>query len=117
VKVPPRIAFFTWTTTLGKILTIDSLRRRGLTLLNWCCLCKKSEETVNHILIHCEFTKEMWHFDLILFGVSWVMPSNILELVQCWKMQGQSQSNEAIWKVIPTLLMWSIWRERNRCLF
>jgi hypothetical protein len=88
VKAPPRIAFFTWTAALGKILTIDNLRRRGLTLVNWCCLCKKSEETVNHLLIHCEFTSEIWHLVLILFGVSWVMPSNIVELLQCWKTQG-----------------------------
>jgi hypothetical protein len=117
LKAPPRIAFFTWTVALGKILTIDNLMRRGLTLVNWCCLCKKSEETVNYFLIHCEFTSEIWHLVLTFFGVLWVMSSNVVELLQCWKTQGQGQSNEAIWKVIPTLLMQSIWRERNRCLF
>jgi hypothetical protein len=40
VKAPPCIAFFTWMETLGKILTVDNLRRRGLTLVNRCCLCK-----------------------------------------------------------------------------
>jgi hypothetical protein len=73
-------AFFTWMTALDKILMIDNLRRQGLTLVNWCCLCKKSEETVNHLLIHCEFTSELWHLVLGLFGFSWVMPGNILEL-------------------------------------
>jgi hypothetical protein len=73
-------AFFTWMTALDKILMIDNLRRQGLTLVNWCCLCKKSEETVNHLLIHCEFTSELWHLVLSLFGFSWVMPGNILEL-------------------------------------
>jgi hypothetical protein len=43
--------------------------------------------------------------------------SNILELLHCWKTQGQGHSNKAIWKVILALLMWSIWRERNWCLF
>ena len=41
-KVPPRVAFFSWTATLGKILTIDNLRKRGLILVEWCCLCKES---------------------------------------------------------------------------
>jgi hypothetical protein len=45
------------------------------------------------------------------------MPSNIVELLQCWKTQGRGKSKEAIWKVIPTLLMWSIWREINRHIF
>jgi hypothetical protein len=34
VKAPSRIAFFTWTVALGKILTIDNVRRQGLTLVN-----------------------------------------------------------------------------------
>jgi hypothetical protein len=45
------------------------------------------------------------------------MPSNIIELLQCWKTQGRGQSKEAIQKVIPTLLMWIILRERNRRFF
>jgi hypothetical protein len=46
-----------------------------------------------------------------------LIKKNILELFQCWKAQGQRQSKEATWKVIPTLLIWSIWRERNQRLF
>jgi hypothetical protein len=66
MKAPPRISFFTWTMDLGKILTIDNLRRWGLTLVNWCCLCKRSKETVNHLLNYCEFTSEIWHLVLTL---------------------------------------------------
>ena len=44
---------------LDKIPMIDNLRRWGLILVNWYCLCKKSEETINHPLIHCEFTRVM----------------------------------------------------------
>uniref|UniRef100_A0A2N9GD12 Reverse transcriptase zinc-binding domain-containing protein n=1 Tax=Fagus sylvatica TaxID=28930 RepID=A0A2N9GD12_FAGSY len=41
-KVPPRIAFFSWTDALGKLLTIDNLRKRHLIIVDWCCLCKTS---------------------------------------------------------------------------
>ena len=34
VKPSPCIAFFTWTAALSKILTIDNLSRRGITLIN-----------------------------------------------------------------------------------
>jgi hypothetical protein len=33
-KVPNRVAFFTWTAALGKILTIDNLRRRKVIILD-----------------------------------------------------------------------------------
>jgi len=49
VKAPPRVAFFLWT-TLGRILTVDTLRKRGFSLANWCYLCKKNEKTTNHLL-------------------------------------------------------------------
>jgi hypothetical protein len=34
VKAPPCIVFFTWMAALGKVLTINNLRRQGLTLVN-----------------------------------------------------------------------------------
>jgi hypothetical protein len=33
VKAPMRAAFFVWTATLGKILTLDSLRKRNIIVL------------------------------------------------------------------------------------
>jgi hypothetical protein len=44
------------------------------------------------------------------------MPSNIQELLHCWIVQGRGHLKEAIRKVIPALLMCSIWREMNRRL-
>jgi hypothetical protein len=117
VKVPPRVAFFLWTAALDRILMVDTLKKRGFTLGNWCCLCKMNEETTNHLLIHCEYTSALWQLILNLFGVSWVMPNNIQEFLHCWKVQGRGHPKEAIWKVIPALLMWSIWREMNRRIF
>jgi hypothetical protein len=101
----------------GRILTVDNLRRRGFSLANWCCPCKKNEEFINHLLIHCEYIIDLWHLVLNIFGASWMMPSNILELLHCWKFQGWGHPKEAIWKVISTFLMWSIWREKNWRLF
>jgi hypothetical protein len=70
----------------------------------------------DHLLIHCEYTVDFWHLVLNSFGVSRVMPSNILQLLHCWKYLGQGHPNKAIWKVISALLMWII-GERNRRLF
>jgi hypothetical protein len=38
VKAPPHIAFFLWTIAMGRILTVDNLRRWGFHLANWCGL-------------------------------------------------------------------------------
>ena len=40
-KVPPRVAFFSWSASLGKILTTDNLRKRRVLVLYWCYMCKR----------------------------------------------------------------------------
>ena len=52
IKAPPRVAFFVWAVALGKILTIDNLRKKNMVLVNKCGMCKKEEETVDHLLLH-----------------------------------------------------------------
>jgi hypothetical protein len=42
VKAPLRVAFFVWMVALGKILILDSLRKRNVIVVYWCCTCKKS---------------------------------------------------------------------------
>ena len=44
----------------GKILTVDMLMKRGCPLVNRCFLCKNSEESADHILIHCNKTRQLW---------------------------------------------------------
>jgi hypothetical protein len=51
-RVPPRVAFFVWTTALGKILTIDNLRGRHVMMMDWCCICKNGGESVDHLFLH-----------------------------------------------------------------
>jgi hypothetical protein len=50
-KVLPRVAFFSWIVALGRLLTIDNLQKRNLILVDWCCMCKKGGENVDHLLL------------------------------------------------------------------
>jgi hypothetical protein len=113
VKVPPRVAFFSWTAALGKILTADNLRRRGLILVSWCCLCKADGESVDHLLLHCAYAKELRDMIFVWFGISWVMPRRVLELFDCWQWSMGCHQKLVVWRVIPHCIMWCLWRERN----
>ena len=83
-KAPPRVAFFVWTAALGRILTTDNLRRRRVIVLDYCWLCKRSGESISHLLLHCSFATEIWNFFVNIFGISWVMPCGIVEFLSCW---------------------------------
>jgi hypothetical protein len=51
-----------------------------------------------------------------LFGVEWVMPRKVIELLDCWRGQLGSRLVLAVWRMSPLCLMWSICKERNaRC--
>ena len=54
-KVPRKINCSTWTTTEGKILTMDNLHVQGLCVVDWCSVCKQSGESADHLLFHCCF--------------------------------------------------------------
>jgi hypothetical protein len=81
VKAPTRVTFFVWSVALGKILTHDNFRKRNIIVIEWCCLCKKSGESIDHLLLHYEVARDLWSYILILFGVVWVMPRTVLELL------------------------------------
>uniref|UniRef100_A0A2N9J6H2 Reverse transcriptase zinc-binding domain-containing protein n=1 Tax=Fagus sylvatica TaxID=28930 RepID=A0A2N9J6H2_FAGSY len=73
VGAPPRVAFFMWTAAHGKILTMDNLRKRHICIVDWCCMCKHSGESPNHLLLHCEMAQSLWSMVFCLFGVVWVI--------------------------------------------
>uniref|UniRef100_A0A2N9HQK9 Reverse transcriptase zinc-binding domain-containing protein n=1 Tax=Fagus sylvatica TaxID=28930 RepID=A0A2N9HQK9_FAGSY len=116
-KVPSRVAFFIWTVALGRILTTDNLRRRRILILDWCCMCQSDGESVNHLLLHCRVAQELWNMILNMFGVSWVMPRDVVDLLSCWSGNVGKGDAGVIWRVIPHCLMWCLWGERNARTF
>ena len=84
-KVPWKVAFFVWTATHGKILTIDILCERYLLIVDWCCRCKSSRKSIDHLLLHCSMAIDIWSRVLTLFGLTWVMLKLEFELAECWQ--------------------------------
>jgi hypothetical protein len=68
-------------------------------------------------LLHCEVAREFWTSIFCLFGVEWVMPRRVIELLGCWRGQLGSRFVLDAWRISPLCLMWCIWRERNAMCF
>jgi hypothetical protein len=116
VKAPRRLAFFMWTTVWGKILTCDNLMQRGYSMAGWCCMCGEGCETGDLLLIHCALTLNLWHSVLRSFGVLWVFPNRVVDLLYGWH-NWFGKHDTVVWNLVPLCLMWTIWRERNRRIF
>jgi hypothetical protein len=115
-KAPPRVAFFVWSAALGKILTLDNLKRRNIVLVNRCGICKKEEESIDHLLLHCERAQFLWNAFFSRFGLAWVMPRRVVDLLHCWWSVGRPRS-AVVWKMVPLCIMWCLWVERNGRFF
>jgi hypothetical protein len=111
-KVPLKVVFFAWSATLGKILTLNNLRKRHVIVIDKCCMCKMNGETMDYLLLHCEVARVLWNATFSRFSLSWAMSLRVVDLFACWRTGSRSRS-AAMWKMIPSCLMWCLWRERN----
>jgi hypothetical protein len=50
---------------------------------------------------------------LQLFGVAWVMPQKVSELLGSWRGQLGNRMALHLWRMAPLCLMWCLWREWN----
>ena len=113
----PKVSFFDWEASWGKILTFDQLKRRGFSLTNHCPLCQKSEETVDHLLLHCTMTRVLWDLIFSLFDVSWVLPASVSDSLLGWKGSLLVKDRRKVWKAGPLCIFWSVWKARNGIVF
>ncbi|XP_059428544.1 uncharacterized protein LOC132162314 [Corylus avellana] len=109
-KAPPRVAFFAWSAALGKILTLDNLRKMNMVVINRCGMCKVDEESIDHLLLHCECAQFLWNAFFSRFRLAWVMPRGVINLFQCWWMGGRP-SSAIVWKMAPLCILWCLWSE------
>ena len=90
----------------------DNLRLRKLVFVDRCIMCRHGEETVDHLLLHCEMAYRLWNFVFRTFGLPWVIPRSILDLLfGWWNWLGKHLSQ--IWNLVPLCILWCIWKEWN----
>ena len=73
-------------------------------MVNRCNLCKENEESADHILIHCGKTRELWTLVLSSFGVVWVFPNSVRNLLLEWKIKDLGKKRSVVWKMTPICL-------------
>ena len=50
-------------------LILDNLRKRHVIVMDWCCMCKKSGEFIDYLLLHCEVARDLWVSIFHLFRI------------------------------------------------
>lgn len=82
-----------------------------------CILLKKEEESVDHLFINYSFSQECQQWMCAKLGRVTTLPNDILSLFQCWPLRNGVGLLGCLWKIFPSLLIWEIWKERNKIIF
>lgn len=107
-----KIKLFVWLAAKDKVLTWESLQRKGWQGPGLCTLCNCSSETINHLLIHCAFMKSVWlHlFDLYRVKTRWA-GNSVLHCFMEWTKDKSAPTS------LAATTRWHVWTERNKALF
>jgi hypothetical protein len=84
-KAALRATFFAWLAALEKMLIMNNLRKWHIIVVDWCCMCKKSGDIVDHFLLRCKIAITLCSSIFGLFGTEWVMPERVMDLLACWR--------------------------------
>jgi len=57
-------------------------------LLSWIgVVCVRNVESMDHLFIHCEVTRELWSLIFQSLGVAWVITQRVRDLLVSWREQ------------------------------
>lgn len=109
-----RVNFLTWTVALGKILTLDNMRKWDIIVINWYCIRKKNK-IVEQFHLHCKVASAVCNTVFDIFGIDYLMLARVLDLLACWNEQFGSHQCTLLWRMIPPFLAYCgvSWWERN----
>ncbi|CAL9010471.1 unnamed protein product [Prunus brigantina] len=116
LNVPPKLQYFMWLASQGKILSNDQRVRRQLAFGPSCGFCSWPTETVLHILRDCERARSTWnailpacaHHFFHLDAQPW-MKVNMLSR--------ENWNGDVPWSTVFVFTCWHLWCWRNKHVF
>ena len=85
-----------------------------------CPLCDQVGETIDHLLVSCVFTRQLWFSILQIFGLQVVAPQlNDLFFIDWWA-GASSKFSGHVRKGLNSIIIlgaWLVWKHRNYYVF
>jgi hypothetical protein len=114
----PKVSYFLWLVGHKRILTWDKLRRRNFHGPSICHNCNHNEETLQHLLDSCPLANQLWEKESFRCQIRCRMENDIISSLRQWPQKPyKSELLNCLWNIIPGLILWSIWKERNKRIF
>ncbi|CAH1440647.1 unnamed protein product [Lactuca virosa] len=113
-EVPIKVVCFIWRAWLGKIPTKLALVKRGVSVGDIkCSLCDDWEEDSDHVLVGCEYAKEVLSWIFKWCGVTMPPMRTVVELLDFANNWSNNPSKRRLFLGICYGALWGIWKQRN----
>ena len=114
----PKVDLFCWNVVHRSILTVEHLRKRGLEGPSRCSLCKSDEENIDHLLLSCPFSREVWKEALPVNPPNFNLLDLTADLFTRWADCSPFQLSKkgllkSAWMLLPKFIFWKLWLKRN----
>ena len=117
---PGKCKFFMWLVAHDRCWAADRLARKGLPHHDHCLLCDQEEETINHLLLQCVFSRQVWFSILQGLGLQALAPQLEDKSLDDWWEKVSGMVDGPVKKGLNSIIIlvaWSLWIHRNHCVF
>lgn len=83
-SAPPRVKYFFWLAFHERCWTADRRHRHGLQDSGVCIFCDQEPETIDHLLLNCVFSREVWKAGLRLLHLDAIVNVYEAAFVDWW---------------------------------
>lgn len=117
---PLKCKFFVWLAIYNRCWTADRLAKRGLPHRDACPLYDQADEMIQHILVSCVFSRQVWSLVLQRLGFSSTLPNQDTRKFSSWwsrTVKGLQKNEKKGLNSLVILAIWEIWKHINDCVF
>ena len=116
-RAPLRCRFFAWIALQNRCWTSDRLARHGLDHQEACPFCDQHEESIDHILLHCVFARQVWSIICTAMNKpNWTPRQGSSLSDWCITTQDLGRRTKD-GRAVYLRTMWELWKHRNAIVF
>jgi hypothetical protein len=95
------------------------MQKHGLLSDSSCALCDQAPESIEHLLLTCVFSRELWSVQLRRVGFQFLTPAQEGALADWWLRRRKKifMDHRKGFDSFVVLMVWLIWKERNARVF
>ena len=112
-KTQPKAKLFGWKSLHNGVPVRVNLAQRGMMIDKVCPRCGEEDETIEHLLLHCETSRQIWYLSPLRLDVRLGRGGKFRDWVE---VHGGNKKEDAWWSLF-WMICWQIWLGRNRWVF